>query len=158
MTRFVNQYPPDWPLLKQLAKNAAGNRCVRCHHPFTVGGTPLACDVLCDHSRGRARDGVHDFDTPGLNFGVHHLDGDKGNSRWWNLLPLDNSCHLTIQAKVVPEQGYMHEHSAWFLPFVAGFYAWKYGGLETTRAEVEADLERFLAFGQPHLYATAVTS
>ncbi len=57
---------------------------------------------------------------------VHHLDGDKANCRWWNLATLCQRCHLEIQAKVVMERVYVHEHSEWFKPHAAGYYAFVY--------------------------------
>lgn len=38
----------------------------------------------------------------------------------------------------------MLEHSEWFKPYVAGFYAWKYEHRELTRQEAMAELERLL--------------
>lgn len=79
---------------------------------------------------------------------VHHLDGDKANCRWWNLAPLCQRCHLQIQGRVQMARIWPWEHSEWFKPYVAGFYAWTYLGEELTRAEVMArlgdllDLER----------------
>lgn len=153
-SRFRGQYPVEWRELSALVKAFAGHRCVRCKHPFTYDGVPVTCDELCDPFRGRLAQGydAHDWSTPGLNFTVHHLDGDKSNGRWWNLLALCNSCHLSFQARVIPEQGYALEHSPWFKVYAAGFYAWHVGQLEPTRREVEGDLDRFLALGQPHLY------
>lgn len=155
-TRFTNAYPADWPLISQIAKVLAGYRCVRCLHPFNPGGRPECCDSRCDPSRGfhPARGLVTPYHIElldGINYGVHHLDGDKANALWWNLLPLCNSCHLKFQARVIPEQEYMHEHSPWFRVYVAGYYAAQ-RGLAITRDEAEADVDRFLAMGQPHLY------
>lgn len=76
---------------------------------------------------------------------VHHLDGDKANVRWWNLAALCQRCHLEIQSKVVMERIYPHEHSEWFRPFVAGYYAWVYLGENLSRAEVAARLDELLA-------------
>lgn len=76
---------------------------------------------------------------------VHHLDGDKANVRWWNLVALCQRCHLEIQAKVVMERVYPHEHSPWFRPYVAGYYAWVYLKEELTRAEVEERMDELLA-------------
>ena len=76
---------------------------------------------------------------------VHHADGDKENLAWWNLLALCQRCHLEIQAKVVMERVYPHEHTAWFRPFVAGYYAHVYLGEDLTREETEARLDELLA-------------
>jgi hypothetical protein len=38
----------------------------------------------------------------------------------------------------------MAEHSEWFKPYVAGFYAHKYLGLALSRDEVEARLDELL--------------
>ncbi len=76
---------------------------------------------------------------------VHHLDGDKANCVWWNLLALCQRCHLTIQSRVNPQQPYMLEHKDWFKPYVAGFYAFKYDGKQLTRKQVLADIDILLA-------------
>lgn len=98
-----------------------------------------ACTALCSHPR----DGKMRVLT------VHHLDGDKGNCKWWNLLALCQICHLKIQGRVDPEIPWIFEHSEWFKPFVAGFYAHYYGNLNLSREEIERDLPRFLSMGQP---------
>jgi hypothetical protein len=170
MTRFPNAYPPDWPAISLATRAAAGWRCVRCRHPFTPEGRPLRCDNLCDELRGRLvrpyRPGLderprpsalcpHDWERPGLNYGVHHLDGDTRNSAWWNLLAECNSCHLTTQSRVIVERPYILAHSEWFVPYVCGWYAHYYGKLAITREEALADPARFLAMGQPQLYEAA---
>jgi hypothetical protein len=76
---------------------------------------------------------------------VHHLDGDKANCRWWNLLACCQRCHLELQAKVVMERVYPHPHSPWFRPYVSGYYAFVYLGEELTRPEVEARMDELLA-------------
>lgn len=124
--RFRNEYPPDWPETAARVKAEAGNRCIRCQHP-------------------------HD-PAAGYCLTVHHLDGDKANGAWWNLLALCQRCHLKVQARVLPERPWFLEHSEWFKPYAAGFYASYYGELTITREEAEADLDRFLAMGQPYLY------
>jgi hypothetical protein len=75
---------------------------------------------------------------------VHHLDGDKANCRWWNLAALCQRCHLEIQGKVIMERVYPHEHSEWFRPYVAGYYAWVYLGEELTREQVMGRLDELL--------------
>ena len=76
---------------------------------------------------------------------VHHADGDKANLAWWNLLALCQRCHLEIQAKVVMERVYPHEHSDWFKPYVAAYYAKVYLGEDIARPEAEARLDELLA-------------
>jgi hypothetical protein len=76
---------------------------------------------------------------------VHHLDGNKANCEWWNLLPLCQRCHLQIQTRVNPEIPYFLEHSDWFRPYVAGFYAHKYEGRTITREEAVARMDELLA-------------
>lgn len=76
---------------------------------------------------------------------VHHLDGDKANLSWWNLAALCQRCHLQIQARVVLERVYPHEHTDWFRPHAAGYYAKAYLGLDLTRDETLARLDELLA-------------
>jgi hypothetical protein len=117
--RSTGRYPDDWPEIARSVKGAAGWRCVRCGHP-------------------------HDPAT-GHTLTVHHADIDPSNCRWWNLLALCQRCHLRVQAKVYLDRPWlMLEHSAWFRPYVGGWYAWKYLGRDVTRAEVEADLAWFV--------------
>jgi hypothetical protein len=37
------------------------------------------------------------------------------------------------------------EHTAWFRPYVAGYYAWTYLGEDLSREQVEARLDDLLA-------------
>lgn len=76
---------------------------------------------------------------------THHLNGVKWDCRWWNLAPLCQRCHLAIQGKVVMERVYLLEHSDWFKPYAAGWYASAYLGEELTRDEVLARLDELLA-------------
>lgn len=128
--RIRGEYTADWPLIAEHVKRAADYRCIRCHHEHD----PVSRHVLT----------------------VHHMDGDKSNNAWWNLLALCQRCHLAIQGKVIPERQYMFEHKTWIKPYIGGFYAHYYENLEVTRVEVEADLNRFLAMGQPWLYRAHV--
>jgi hypothetical protein len=77
---------------------------------------------------------------------VHHLDGNKSNCAWWNLLSLCQRCHLTVQSRVNPQHPYFLEHSDWFKPYVAGFYAKKYEGRLITREEAMQRLDELLAY------------
>lgn len=176
---FVGAYPPEWPEVSLQVKVEARFRCVRCRHPgarwvpaardperyrFNLAlrfGVPakmridrveggayvragwLPCDRRCiGHRR-------HDGRLRTLT--VHHLDNDKANLRWWNLTALCQVCHLQVQAKVAMSATYLHPHSEWFRPYVAGFYAFAVGGEMLSRPEVEARLPELLALGQPHL-------
>ena len=82
---------------------------------------------------------------------VHHLDGDKANCRWWNLTALCQRCHLEIQGKVRMDRRWLHEHSRWFQPYVAGYYAWTFLGEDLTRGQVDARLEELLALEERQL-------
>lgn len=112
----MTAYPPDWAEIALRVKREAGWKCVRCGH-------------------------AHEVET-GYVLTVHHLDGDRWNCRWWNIPALCQRCHLSIQGRVVMGQPFVFEHSDWFKPYAAGFYAWKYLRLDLTREEVE---ERILA-------------
>lgn len=158
------EYPANWREISDATIAAADHRCVRCRHPFDPKTRqPLPCDEQCDARRGRMLVGfwvgpmgttppAHDWERAGLNYGVHHFDGDKGNCRWWNLMALCNSCHLTIQARVVPERQWLFEHSEWMRPYVGGFYAYWFADRDEPRERVEALPRFFLAIGQPWLY------
>lgn len=170
--RWRGQYAEDQAEINRAIKDAAGWRCERCRHPFDPDtGKPLACDAQCDLQRGRTigADNVglipaiagsrgsppHYAGIPGMNYGVHHLDGHKANNRWWNTAPLCNSCHLTMESRVQLDRPFLFAHSAWFIPRVCGFYAFYYGGgLEISRDEAIANPDRWLAMGQPWLYLT----
>lgn len=191
-------YPLAWhrgdPAIKDLVRELAGHRCVRCLHPYRCGKSPgewSPCDERCDHDGDPGRlvefpgrdacllgdePGVmmswpeagqtgprtrehHEFarqivaDHPGLRriearwrvLTVHHLTGAKCNCRWWNLAALCQRCHLRIQGRVRMEQVYPHEHSEWFKPYAAGYYAATYLGQDLDRAETEERLDELLA-------------
>jgi 5-methylcytosine-specific restriction endonuclease McrA len=157
------EYAENRQEIHDATRAAAGNRCIRCGHPqgdklgrvisrerLLSGGTateyaldPVPCTEHCTHPK----DGKLRILT------VHHLNGDKADNRWWNLLALCQVCHLQVQARVLPEWPWLFAHSPWFVPYVCGFYAAYYGGLEITREQADADPDRWLAMGQPWLYA-----
>lgn len=173
-------YPLAWhsidggPGVKHLVRLAAGNRCVRCQHPYSTGaGEWSPCDRRCGH-RGRVRltytadDGSaviereHDLATEAgvvVGYGkfveaqwrvltVHHLrlgEEAKRDLRWWNLAALCQRCHLSIQGKVQMERVWPWPHTDWFRPYAAGWYAWSYLGEDLTREEVEARMDELLA-------------
>jgi hypothetical protein len=205
-----NPTPPCPPCfgagsIKDLVRAIAGDRCIRCGHPYRKGqeqfwaepaepdtvaevaalalfdSEPVdeprvkrerpvhmsPCDERCAHGgpiyaapvldselelrRGwttadlvRGHDG--DVFAPWRILTVHHADEDKLNCRWWNLLSLCQRCHLSVQGRVQLDRVWPHEHSAWFRPFVAGFYALRYEGREVTRAEAEERMDELLAY------------
>lgn len=162
------EYPADWKQISDDAWARAGHRCIRCGHPYRKGehgrGEWTPCDEGCKHDGPfavRSLDGIvsplPDMFTPGARSQgaaivaqwrigtVHHLDGNKANCAWWNLLALCQRCHLTIQSRVNPQQPYIFEHSDWFKPYVAAFYAHKYEGRNLTREETEAEMDRLLS-------------
>lgn len=90
------EYPKEWPEISRRVKDEAGNACARCSHAH-------------DPAKGRT-------------LTVHHLDGDKGNGARWNLMPLCQACHLSVQARVSPENPLLFEPSSWAIPYIVGFY------------------------------------
>lgn len=158
-------YPPEWhETIKHAVREAAGHRCVRCLHPYRNGehgnGEWSPCDERCEHDDRKVRwlNRMGEWTIVPLNLDedavreaqwriltVHHLDGNKANCRWWNLAALCQRCHLQIQGKVKMERVYPWPHSDWFRPYVAGYYAWTYLGLELSREETEARLDELLA-------------
>jgi hypothetical protein len=118
--KSICDYPTNWPEISAHVKDEAGWKCIRCGHP-------------------------HDVDS-GHMLTVHHLDLDKSNCEWWNLLALCQRCHLHIQAKVIIQRPWMFQHSDWFKPYAAGYYA-KMNGKPTDRIYVMDNLDELLAYG-----------
>jgi len=133
---IIGEYPPEWPAISAATWAAAGHRCIRCLHPYVRG----------EHGKGEWTACGHYVFAQWRIGTTHHLDGNKANCVWWNLLALCQRCHLTIQSRVDPQQPYMLEHSDWFKPYVAGFYAKKYEGRDLTREEAVADMARLLTY------------
>jgi hypothetical protein len=159
-------YPPEWHArIKHEVRAEAGHRCVRCGHPYQGGAEWSPCDEQCRHGgpiRARPLQGrwiVYEDDDAGplLAMGsvekqarwriltVHHLDGVKANCRWWNLVALCQRCHLQIQGKVQMARVWPWEHSGWFRPYVAGYYAFAYLGEDLDRAAAEERMDELLA-------------
>jgi len=162
----VNDVP-----IKDFIRERDGHRCLRCGHPYKKGMNRWSpCDERCTHE-GPCRYNSPVGSPQGLESSmatwritepeaflrgyieaewriltVHHLNGVKHDCRWWNLVSLCQRCHLTIQGKVVMERVYPLEHSEWFKPFVAGYYAWVYEEKEITREEAEARMDELLAY------------
>ena len=162
-------YPYAWhkpspfeAAIKDSVRAKSGDRCVRCGHPYKKGmGEWSACDEHCTHG-GEVADTLR-YNEDGMTWEarwriltVHHLNGIKHDCRWWNLAALCQRCHLTIQAKVHMLRPYHREHSDWFKPYVAGFYAWHFLGEELTREQTEARLDELLALEHRQLALSPV--
>jgi len=74
----MNDYPENWREIAKAIKDRAGWHCEHCDH---------------EH------DPLH-----GYTLTVHHLDGDKANCDYSNLVALCQRCHLMIQARYKPGQ------------------------------------------------------
>jgi len=87
---MTNDYPPEWKTfeIQQQAYERAGWRCEHCGMEF-VPGTTLA-------RYAKRRDGEFMVLT------VHHIDGNKANCDWTNLLACCQRCHLHIQGRWQP--------------------------------------------------------
>ncbi len=155
--------------VKQLIRRVNGYRCERCHHPFPPGvaGEWSPCDEHCTHGgpmRLLTTDGWEPFAATSPReaittagwvgapieaqwriLTVHHLNGVKHDLRWWNLAALCQRCHLTIQGKVRMERAFHGEHSEWFKPHAAGWYAWSFFGVDISRDEAIERMDELLA-------------
>lgn len=166
------EYPTDWDEIGDRTREAAGHRCIRCGHRYKTGehgkGQWTPCDEKCTHGGPLGMDTLGDVYRVDLGMSageavvaykdrycivaewriltVHHCDGDKSNCEWWNLLALCQRCHLQIQCRVNPQTPWFLEHSDWFKPYVAGFYAKKYEGRSITREEAVARMDELLAY------------
>lgn len=76
---------------------------------------------------------------------VHHLNWNKADLRWWNLIPTCQRCHLYLQRVVVMERVYPFEHDDYFKPYAAGWYASIYLQEELTREQTMGRLDELLA-------------
>jgi len=118
------EYPPNWKEIATAVKDAAGWACVRCQQPHNP--------------------------ATGYTLTVHHIDMNPANCEWWNLAALCQRCHLQIQHKVVIERVWLFDHSPWFLPYVAGYYAHTHN-LPTDRASVVKHAALLISLGQGKL-------
>lgn len=173
---ITGEYPADWPEIGDRVRAENGHRCIRCGHRYKTGehgkGEWSPCDEGCSHGGPLAWAFASDVPMIPISdtsvnastarrlggqtkarlvaqwriLTVHHLDGDKSNCVWWNLLSLCQRCHLTIQSRVNPAIPYFLEHSAWFRPYVAGYYAKRYEGRDITREEAVARMDELLAY------------
>lgn len=82
-----SDYPEHWDVIAWWIKEEAGWACEHCGHD-------------------------HDPDA-GHCLTVHHLDGDKTNCAWPNLVALCQKCHLHIQARWRPGQPWLFGRPFW---------------------------------------------
>lgn len=159
---MTNTYPDNWDEIATKVKDEAGWRCVRCRHPHESPSLRLMCKPDCDFDRhpevGKAVVTKQDNGSSWIDIDykdapkqrvltVHHLDGKKYNVIWWNLVALCQVCHLIIQAKIKMEHPWMMlEHSEWFKPYVAGYYAFKYLGKIIPREVVIERMDELLSY------------
>jgi len=83
----ANTYPPNWDDIARQIKDQAGWQCEHCGH-------------------------THEPST-GHMLTVHHLDMNKGNCDYTNLVALCQKCHLRIQATYVPGQLMLFQPYPW---------------------------------------------
>ena len=86
----MSDYPPGWldGSIQQDIYTRAGWRCEHCGMEFTPGTTKA---VTARNKNGKP-----------IILTVHHLNGDKADVRWENLLACCQVCHLHIQARWQP--------------------------------------------------------
>lgn len=87
MDGMADSYPANWDKIAVDIKTRAGWCCENCGHPNS-------------HKSGHV-------------LTVHHLDGNKGNCEYDNLVALCQRCHLSIQARYVPGQLWLFDPPVW---------------------------------------------
>ncbi len=82
-----NDYPPERPVISRAIKHLS---LWHCEH--------------CGHSDDR---------ETGYMLTIHHLNGNKRDCRYQNLVALCQRCHLRIQHAYIPVQMFMFDAPAW---------------------------------------------
>ncbi len=102
------EYPDNWEEIAERIKEMAGWKCENC---------------------GR-------FDSPADGYGLttHHIDLDKMNCAWWNLVALCQRCHLSWQNVFIIGQLWLFKPPAWLER--RGWYIRGKNALLETRAEI----------------------
>ena len=85
----ISTYPDNWSAIAIAVKNLAGWRCEHCGH-------------------------VHDVPN-GYMLTVHHLNGNKSDCRFTNLVALCQRCHLRIQSIYYPGQAFFTSPPLWIV-------------------------------------------
>ncbi len=131
----------SWSPCDERCEHGMPARCIQ--HPFeSLGANTTTGGLIRD---AQAQGVERSIEARARILTVHHLNGNKADCRWYNLSALCQRCHLHIQGKVVMEQVYPHEHSEWFKPHAAAYYAQTYLGEYLTRAQTMARLDELLA-------------
>ena len=83
---MMGEYPLEWiaGIIQREAYARAGWRCEHCGCEFVPGSTRALTARNADGSPTILR--------------VHHLDGNRANCDWTNLVAVCQRCHLHIQA------------------------------------------------------------
>lgn len=89
MKRGKNNYTKDWQDVADYIKHLAHWKCENC--------------------------GQKDSDENGCRLTVHHIDMDKSNNSYLNLVALCQRCHLSIQARFTINQQYLFSPPAWVI-------------------------------------------
>ena len=87
MRNYKNNYSDDWKNIADKIKDIAGWKCENC--------------------------GQKNSSENGCRLTVHHIDGNKANNDFNNLVALCQRCHLSIQAKFGVGQQYLFEKPSW---------------------------------------------
>jgi len=93
----MNNYPPNWPYIAFIVKKAASFSCENCGHP-------------------------NDFSTSHV-LTVHHIDGNKANCNFKNLVALCQRCHLHFEGTNPFKQLFLWDPPLWIRkrsPFIKG--------------------------------------
>lgn len=129
--------PPLWSPCDTLCSHKGPTRWrANGDTPWVQGGVEVAGDIASFD---------HEVQASWRILTVHHLNGRKHDLRWWNLAALCQRCHLEIQHKVVMERVYPFEHTPWFQPHAAGFYAYAYLGEDLNFTDTMNRLDELLA-------------
>jgi hypothetical protein len=111
-------------------------------------GIPFPSEAMYDFDQNGRRVQRWEYEARWRILTTHHLNGIKHDCRWWNLAALCQRCHLQIQGKVNMDRIWPWEHSEWFKPHAAGWYAFAYLGEELSREETMERLDELLDLEQ----------
>ena len=135
----MNKYPANWPEIAREVKDRANWRCQCCHHPHESKSVRRDCVPECAHPADDLLRGL----------GVHHLDDNKANCHWSNLVALCQVCHLRMQGRVYPTVPLV-ACGHWLDVYIAGRWAARLG-FDDSREYVTKNVKSiFTALGVPY--------